>query len=281
MQPTLPKIMLDDEDMRETKTGMARSKSADTLASYPSSKSILSSAQGILLTQAGTPGVNEVYGGYPPSLEYHQSPYGNDVGFSSTTRLIDHSGPMGISYPPPVATPPDAAPSFPPRGSSPAPPPGMRPSRSNTQMTGFSSHSGHAPYPPSSLTPSGGSYHGYSNGFDARSPPLPTGDSGYLSQYPSNPCQQAYPFPPTRSASRQADIQIGQRHQGERVLSPSEQSSFSHFRQSGTSDGGLPYDRTDTDIDVDAYSDSRGPAPSYPGSPPRGVTGGKGGYGRR
>ncbi|KAI9636117.1 putative vacuole protein, partial [Dioszegia hungarica] len=118
MQPTLPKIMLDDEDMRETKTGMARSKSADTLASYPSS----------------TPGVNEVYGGYPPSLDYHQSPYGNDVGFSSTTRLIDHSGPMGISYPPPVATPPDAAPSFPPRGSSPAPPPGMRPSRSNTQM---------------------------------------------------------------------------------------------------------------------------------------------------
>lgn len=36
MQPTLPKIMLDDEDVRETKTGMSRSKSQDTLNNYPS-----------------------------------------------------------------------------------------------------------------------------------------------------------------------------------------------------------------------------------------------------
>lgn len=36
MQPTLPKIMLDDEDVRETKSGMSRSKSQDTLNSYPS-----------------------------------------------------------------------------------------------------------------------------------------------------------------------------------------------------------------------------------------------------
>jgi hypothetical protein len=36
MQPTLPKIMLDDEDVRETKSGMSRSKSQDTLNTFPS-----------------------------------------------------------------------------------------------------------------------------------------------------------------------------------------------------------------------------------------------------
>jgi hypothetical protein len=36
MQPTLPKIMLDDEDVRETKSGMSKSRSQDTLGAYSS-----------------------------------------------------------------------------------------------------------------------------------------------------------------------------------------------------------------------------------------------------
>ena len=35
MQPTLPQIKLDEDDVRDTKSGMSRSKSGDTLNSYP------------------------------------------------------------------------------------------------------------------------------------------------------------------------------------------------------------------------------------------------------
>lgn len=196
----------------------------------------------VIADSLGTPGSYDIYGGYPPSLDYNSGLYQHEGGYSSTTRLTDSVGPMGISYPPNIASPPESAPSFPPRSASPAPHPSssMRPSRSKTQL---SAHTNHAPYTPSSLTP-GGAYN------YRQSPPTPSGGGGYSSssQYPSN--------------------------------------QYSHFGRNSGGSSGLAYDRPDTDVDVDAYSDNRGPAPSYFSAPASGRRvnndqGGYGGYGGR
>jgi len=177
--------------------------------------------------------------------------------YGSSTNLLDTAGPMGISYPPPVS----AAPSFPPRSTSPHP--HIHPSRSNTQLSGFSSHSHLTAFTPSALTP--GLSHPSQSAFDRPSPPLMPSAYSQPTQLPRNPYAPSLQIPSN-----------GYRHQGEQVLSPS---ALSYHRQSVES--GLAYDRTDTDLDS-----VNGPAPSYhsnAGSPPRrlGEKGqqGYGGYG--
>lgn len=167
-------------------------------------------------------------------------------------------------------SPPIAAPSFPPRSAAPVPPSSMRPTRTNTQSTTQTSHSGHAPYTPSALTPAGGAYqYPSSNGYNRHSPPMPSGGNGY----PFDSRQQSY--------SRSTDSHGGYRNESS-APSSYPQSQYKPNRNSGGSTG-LAYDQPDTDVDVDAYSDNRGPAPSYyqGGSQPRRLIDEKNRYGGR
>ncbi|RSH92426.1 hypothetical protein EHS25_008841 [Saitozyma podzolica] len=218
LQPTLPNVGMDDDDLamkaqrKAERAGMSLPKrdEYDDTGIYPGRYEY------------------EAYNGYPPTVDYNQ-PYPGGFAaddYGSTTRLAGAAAPMGISYPP-LRPPSPAAPMRYQAAGGPnsyAAVPSLPPSRSQTN---FSTSTYNRPLSPSYDYPQQGPPSAFPNSSSSRS--LTGLQSGPSRSYTTSPSpapmpsrQASIPMPAPQPVVRRPSL-----HYGEPVSSPTGMSSLS------------------------------------------------------